>query len=213
MTAKIKICGLNSEDAVNAVIAAKADYAGFVHFPASPRHVTIARAAELKKLLPDSIYPVGVLVDPDDALLKEVQSVLRPAYVQLHGKETPQRVSAIKQAFPAMKIIKAVSIRSGDDVAQAMRFVDVDMLMFDAKPPEMAGILPGGNGLAFDWALLKGREFPKPWFLSGGLNPGNIAEAIRSTGAKMVDVSSGVERAPGVKDAGLIEVFVKAART
>ena len=211
MPVSVKICGLNDEKAIQAVIAAKADYAGFVYFPASPRHVTFERAATLKLLLPPSIASVSVLVDPDDALLAQAQSVLKPDYVQLHGKETPERVQDIKKNFPDMKIIKAVSVRSGDDVAQALRYADVaDMLMFDAKPP--ANMLPGGNALSFDWALLKGREFPLPWFLSGGLNSENVAEAIRISGAKMVDVSSGVESAPGVKDAALIKAFVKAAR-
>lgn len=209
----IKICGLANEEAVRAVIAAGADYAGFVYFPASPRHVTVERAAELKALLPSSVASVSVLVDPGDALLAEVQSVLKPDYVQLHGKETPERIKAIKKVFTGIRIIKAISVRSGDDVAQAAAYSDTaNMFMFDAKPPELPGMLPGGNALSFDWALLKGREFPLPWFLSGGLNAENIVAAIGATGAKMVDVSSGVERSPGVKDASLIEAFVKAAR-
>jgi len=214
MSTSIKICGLKDANAVQATIAAGADYAGFVYFPASPRHVELSYARELKSLLPDSIKSVSVLVDPDDALLEQVQSVLQPDYVQLHGKETPLRVAAIKQVFPKLKIIKAISLRSSDDVAGAMAFLPyTEMLMFDAKPPELAGMLPGGNGLSFDWALLRNREFPLPWFLSGGLNAENAAEAIRLTGAKMVDVSSGVESAPGVKDPALIEAFAKAARS
>lgn len=214
MPATIKICGLTNEAAIKSVIANKADYAGFVYFPASPRHLPLERAAALKALLlPASIPAVSVLVDPDNALLEQVQSVLAPAYIQLHGKETPERVKAIRAALPKMKIIKAISVRSGDDIARAAAYTNlIDMLMFDAKPPELPDILPGGNGLAFDWALLKGRQFSKPWFLSGGLNPSNIADAIAATGALMVDVSSGVERAPGVKDPALIEAFVKAAR-
>lgn len=208
MPAQIKICGLNSESAVQTVTAAKADYAGFVFFPRSPRHVTLERAAELKALLPATIQSVSVLVDPDDALIAQVQSILKPDYIQLHGKETPERVAAIKNT--GAKIIKAISVRSGDDVAQAGRYAAADMLMFDAKAPEDA--LPGGNGLSFDWVLLKGREFAKPWFLSGGLNPDNVAQALGATGARQVDVSSGVESAPGVKDATLIEQFVKAVR-
>jgi phosphoribosylanthranilate isomerase len=209
----IKICGLTDETAVQAVIAAKAEYAGFVYFPASPRHVALARAAELKALLPDGVRSVSVVVNPDDALLAEVQGVLKPDFVQLHGKETRERVLDIRKKFPQMKIIKAISVRSADDVAAHMHYSDsVDMLMFDAKPLEMPHMLPGGNGLTFDWALLQGRSFPLPWFLSGGLNPENVAEAMRLTGAQMVDVSSGVERAPGVKDAALIEQFVKAVR-
>jgi phosphoribosylanthranilate isomerase len=208
---KIKICGLTSEEAVKAVIAAKADYAGFVYFPASPRHVSIARAAELAKLLPSSIQSVSVLVDPDDALLKEVANVLKPTAIQLHGTETPEKVGHIKRSFPTIEIIKAISVQTGDDVAQANRYLDTaDMLLFDARMPK--GGLPGGNGLAFDWALLRNRDFGKPWFLSGGLTADNVAEAVTASGAKMVDVSSGVENAPGIKDKGLIHSFIKAAR-
>jgi len=213
MSAAIKICGLADERAIDAVIAAKADYAGFVYFSASPRHVTFERAAELAKYLPASIKTVSVVVNPDDALLSEIQSVFKPHYVQLHGKETAERAREIKKTFPGIKIIKALSVRSGDDIAQAMHYNDAaDMLMFDAKPPELPGILPGGNGLSFDWALLAGRQFSLPWFLSGGLNPENVAGAVAQTGAKMVDVSSGVEGAHGVKDPALIDAFVKAVR-
>jgi phosphoribosylanthranilate isomerase/very-short-patch-repair endonuclease len=365
MTTRVKICGLTDEAAVQAVAAAKADYAGFVYFPASPRHLTLEKAASLKALLPASISSVSVLVNPDDALLKQVSEILKPNAIQLHGKETPERVREIKKQFPALKIIKAISVGTGDDIASANRYVDaVDMLMFDAKIlslspwervatphlvrgcrvraneyeyspkklienardlrkngtdaealiwyflrnrqiagykfrrqypiepyiadfacleskliieldgsqhnedaaikkdaartayleskgfkvirfwnndifqntesvldaiwnalqqgsphpnplPEGEGInyLPGGNGLAFDWILLKHREFAKPWFLSGGLNADNVRDAIAASGAAMVDVSSGVETAPGKKDAGLITEFVKAVRT
>lgn len=211
MTIKTKICGLTSEDAIQAVIAAKADYAGFVYFPKSPRHLPIARAAELAKFLPSSIQSVSVLVDPDDALLKEVTSVLKPSAIQLHGKETPERVAQIKAQYPAIKIIKAINVQTGDDVARANAYEAADMLLFDARIPKDG--LPGGNGLAFDWALLRNRDFGKPWFLSGGLTPDNVAEAIAASGAKMVDISSGVESSPGVKDTGLIHSFVKAARS
>lgn len=211
MSVKVKICGLNDEAAVRAAVSAGADFAGFVFYPDSPRHVPLTRAAELKALLPASVKSVSVLVDPDDALLAEVQSTLVPDYVQLHGKESQQRLREIRKKIPDMKIIKAISVKSGDDIASAGTFFDVaDMLMFDAKPP--ANMLPGGNALSFDWALLSGRSFKLPWFLSGGLNPENVVDAIRISGATMVDVSSGVERERGVKDAGLIEAFVKAAK-
>lgn len=210
MMIKVKICGLTSEDAVKAVIDAKADYAGFVYYPKSPRHLSIARAAQLAKLLPSSIQAVSVTVDPDDALLKEITSMLKPAALQLHGKETPERVAEIKAAYPAIKIIKALSVETGDDVAKANAYVAADILLFDARMPK--GGLPGGNGLSFDWALLRNRDFGKPWFLSGGLTPDNVAEAIAMSGAKIVDVSSGVESAPGVKDSGLIDSFVRATR-
>lgn len=213
MPVTVKICGLTDAQAIKAVAASRADYAGFVYFPDSPRHLALPHAAELKNLLPSSIRSVSVLADPDDSLLEQVQSVLKPDLIQLHGTETPERLRGIRRRFPAWKIIKALRIRTADDVAQAMYFSDsADMLLFDARPPELPGMLPGGNGLAFDWALLANREFTLPWFLSGGLQPENVAEGIRCTGAAMVDVSSGVERAPGVKDAALIHEFVKAAR-
>lgn len=210
MMIKVKICGLTSEDAVKAVIAAGADYAGFVYFPKSPRHLTIARAAELAALLPPSTQSVSVVVDPDDALLEEIAGVLKPAAIQLHGRETPERVAHIKKNYPGIKIIKAISVQTGDDVAKANAYEAADMLLFDARMPK--GGLPGGNGLAFEWALLRNHDFGKPWFLSGGLTPDNVAEAIAMSGAKIVDVSSGVESAPGVKDSGLIDSFVRATR-
>lgn len=204
----VKICGLTTEEAVRAARAA--DYAGFVYFPASPRHLTIERAATLRTLLPSSVKAVSVLVDPDDTLLKQVTETLAPDYLQLHGHETPERVKAIKEKSKT-RIIKAIPVRASDDVAQAMRFAKIaDMLLFDAKPP--AGGFPGGNALSFDWALLKNRTFPLPWMLSGGLNADNAAEAIHQSGAPAVDVSSGVERAPGVKDPALIDAFIMAAR-
>ncbi len=214
MSVKVKICGLTDAAAVQAVIAGKADYAGFVYFPASPRHLTPQRAASLRGMLPGAVEAVSVLVDADDALIREIMSVVKPDMLQLHGKETPERLREIRKSYPKTKLIKGLSIRTSDDVAIALRYADsADMLLFDAKPPELPGMLPGGNGLSFDWALLKGREFGKPWFLSGGLNGENLREAIAGSGAKMVDVSSSVESAPGVKDAGLINAFIKAART
>ena len=214
MSISIKICGLTDPQAVRAVIDAQVDYAGFVYFPKSPRHTELPRAKELASALPATIKSVSVLVDPDNALLTQVKSLFAPYFVQLHGKETPQRVAEIRSRFPAFKIIKAVSVRCSDDIASALAYVPhADMLMFDAKPPETPGMLPGGNGLSFDWALFKGREFPLPWFLSGGLSSENVLEAIRLTGAKMVDVSSGVESAPGVKDPAFIDAFVKAIRS
>lgn len=212
MTTAIKICGLKDDAAIRMAVDARADYVGFVYFPASPRHVELAEAARLKAMLPATMQAVCVLVDADDALLAQVRDVLAPHWVQLHGKETPERVRAIRAMLPGIRVMKAIRVRSSDDVALAHGFSDVaDMLLFDAKAPETA-VLPGGNGLAFDWALLRGREFALPWMLSGGLNGENVALALAQTGAKMVDVSSGVESAPGVKDAALIQAFVKAVR-
>jgi len=210
----IKICGLTDEAATQSVIEAGADYAGFVYFPASPRHVSLNKAAKLIAMLPESIPSVLVMVDPDNALLANATSRFKPSYFQLHGKETPERVQDIRKNHPSIKLIKALSVRSSDDVARANAFIPhVDALMFDAKPPELPGMLPGGNGLSFDWALLKNREFPLPWFLSGGLNGDNVADAVRESGAQMLDISSGVERSPGVKDPALIEAFIQKVHT
>lgn len=211
---KVKICGLNDEASVRATIVSQADYAGFVYYPASKRHLPLERAAQLKQLLPPSIKSVSVVVDPDDTALKEIAAILKPDFLQLHGKETPDRLREIQKLLPGSMLIKALPVQSSDDVAQANRYMDVaGMLLFDARPPELPNMLPGGNGLSFDWALLKNRDFGKPWMLSGGLNADNVREAIGLSGAEIVDVSSSVERAPGVKDAALIESFVKAART
>lgn len=208
----VKICGLKDEAALKAVIAAQADYAGFVTFPKSPRHIAPAAAGVFKRLLPKSIRSVSVLVDPDDMLLDEIQSVFQPNFLQLHGSESPERLRDIKARYPHARLIKAISVCQSDDVKIIPDFTHVaDMLLFDAKAPESA-VLPGGNGIAFDWDILKGKHFPLPWMLSGGLTPGNVAQAIHASGALMVDVSSGVERAPGVKDPALIADFMKAVR-
>lgn len=214
MPVSVKICGLTEETAVHAVAGAGIDYAGFVHFSPSPRHITLEKAARLKALLPGSVACVSVLVDPDDALIGEVCRLLAPHYLQLHGNETPGRLRHIRKQFPSVKLIKALKIRSGDDVAQAQAFGAVaDALLFDARAPELPGMLPGGNGLSFDWALLRNHDFPLPWFLSGGLNADNVLRAVHMTGAPMVDISSGVERAPGVKDTALITAFINRVRS
>lgn len=211
MTIAIKICGLSDESAVQAVIKAKADYAGFVHYPKSPRHVSVERAAELKSLLQDNIKSVMVVVNPDDKLLSDIAEIIQPDYLQLHGDESPEKLAEIRKKFPGMGIIKAIAVRNTDDIKIAEKFYDaVDFLMFDAKPTNSA-MMHGGNGIAFDWNILAGYD-KKNWFLSGGLNPENVAQAIKISGAKMVDVSSGVESSPGVKDARLIENFVKVVR-
>ena len=211
MTTAIKICGLKDAASIQVAVDAGADYVGFVFFPASPRHVSLVEAAALKAQLPAHVKSVSVLVDADDTLLADVAALLKPDFVQLHGAETPARVRQVRELLPQTRIIKALRVRCSDDVAHGAAFCDVaDMLLFDAKAPE--GMLPGGNGLSFDWALLRGRDFMLPWGLSGGLNVGTIVQALAETGAKMVDVSSGVESAPGVKDAALIQDFVKAVR-
>jgi phosphoribosylanthranilate isomerase len=208
----IKICGLTDERGIEAANRLKLDFIGFVYFPASPRHIPLMTAAALKSILDPSIKTVSVLVDPSDALIDEVMASLTPDYIQLHGRETSERISAIKARYTDLRIIKGIQVSSSDDVARAMHFgTSADLLLFDAKPPT-AAILPGGNGLPFDWALLKHRTFPLPWMLSGGLNEANVGDAIYASGATMVDVSSGVESAPGVKDPQLMEAFVRAVR-
>jgi phosphoribosylanthranilate isomerase len=212
MSYLVKICGISEEKGLRAAVDAGADFVGFVHFPKSPRHVTLARAAELSGLLPDNIASVVVLVDPDDALLKDIATIVSPKYLQLHGKETPARVADIRTQYPNQKLIKAISVSHESDIVDAHHYESfVDVLMFDTKAPEGAA-LPGGNGISFNWNILKGFKKNLPWMLSGGLTAENIAEAIRTSGAKMVDVSSGVESQPGVKDTGKIQQFIKAAK-
>jgi phosphoribosylanthranilate isomerase len=212
MSTTVKICGISSEDMLKAAVSCGADKIGFVHFAKSPRHIELKRSAELKEQLPAHVESVIVVVNPDDALLSQIVGVIHPAYIQLHGKESPERVKEIHAKFPKQKLIKAVSVRNGDDIAKVHAYAAyVDLLMFDAKAPESSA-LPGGNGLSFDWELLKNREFDKPWILSGGLTPENVKEAIEITGATAVDVSSGVESSPGVKDAALIKAFINAAK-
>ena len=212
MRTSIKICGLNDAAAVHAVAEAGADLAGFVFFPPSPRHIEFTEAANLKALLPATIQAVSVLVDPNDALLQDVARALNPAWVQLHGKEQPERLRQLRQLFPQLKLIKAISVRDAADLDQARAYHDVaDLIMFDAKAPA-ASTLPGGNGVSFDWNLLKDKTLPAQWMLSGGLNCQNVQEALRISHAPMIDVSSGVESQPGVKDPALIHAFVKAVR-
>lgn len=214
MTVHVKICGLSSAEGIQATAAAGATYMGFVFYPPSPRAVTPDQAARLAGFVPPSITKVALLVDAPDRLISEVISAVNPDLLQLHGKETPARVAEIKRRF-GCAVMKAVAIGDADDVAQAGIYETIaDLLLFDAKPPKsMANALPGGNALAFDWALIASRKTAIPWMLSGGLTPDNVAKAIRVTGARMVDVSSGVEDAPGVKNPALIKAFVKAAQS
>jgi phosphoribosylanthranilate isomerase len=206
----VKICGLSDEDSIDAAIEAGADYIGLVFFAKSPRAVTPELAAELVQLC-DEVKKVGLFVDPDDALLDEVLTQLRLDLVQLHGSETPERVEYIRQEY-GVPVMKVIPVSSAEDLAQAAAFEEVaDWLLFDAKPPKDA-VLPGGNAVSFDWTILKGFKSKLPWMLAGGLTADNVAEAVKVTGAKAVDVSSGVESAPGVKDADKIRAFVKTAK-
>ncbi len=212
MMIAIKICGLSDETSVRAVIKSGANYAGFVHYQKSPRHVSISQAAYLKSLLPSSIKSVMVLVNPNDELLAEIATNMQPDFFQLHGDETPERLREIHKNFPQIKLIKAISVRNSDDIKKSEDFYDVaDFLLFDAKPTN-SNMMHGGNGISFDWSLLVDNASPINWFLSGGLNAENITDAIQQTGAKFLDVSSGVEKSAGVKSAELIENFVKVAR-
>lgn len=210
MGAVAKICGLTRPEDVDAAAEAGARYAGLVFFPRSPRHVPTPTAAVLAARVPVGMARVGLFVDPDDALLDSVLAEVPLDIVQLHGHETPDRVAAVK-ARTGLPVMKAVGVASATDLDAIWDYgLAADLLLIDAKPAPGAA-LPGGNGIAFDWRLLVGRRFLKPWMLAGGLTPGNVAEAIRLTGAQAVDVSSGVERAPGIKDPALIRAFVAAA--
>lgn len=207
----IKICGIASPAALDAVIAARADHAGLVFFPPSPRNVTLADAAALGARASGRIGRVGLFVDADDALLGEAVAAASLDAIQLHGKEPPERAAQLRARF-GIPVWKALSIASADDVAKAAAYVGaVDLVLFDAKTPK--GALPGGMGLSFDWSLLSAWKAPCAWGLAGGLSANNVAEAVRRTGAPLVDASSGVESAPGVKDAGKIAAFCAAVRS
>ena len=208
--AQVKICGLSQPEHVAAAVEAGARYLGFVFFPKSPRAVSPEQAAALMGDIPPGIARVGLFVDPDDALLKATLAAAPLDMIQLHGTESPARVGEIK-ALTGLPVMKAVGVAGPEDLEALWDYgLAADMLLVDAKAPKGAD-LPGGNGLAFDWRLLTGRKWLKPWLLAGGLTPENVAEAIRLTGAPGVDVSSGVETAPGQKDSALIRDFIRAA--
>jgi phosphoribosylanthranilate isomerase len=208
-----KICGLSTPDAVNSALAGGASFIGFVFFEPSPRNVSPETAGRLaERARTRGVKIVALAVDPSNERLDEIVGRLRPEFVQLHGHETPARVHEVKMRTGA-GLIKAVPVSTSLEVAVAARDYDTfaDHLMFDAKPPEDAD-RPGGNGAAFDWDILKGLRLQRPWFLAGGLDPWNVGEAVRRSGAKMVDVSSGVERGAGLKDPALITAFLDAVK-
>lgn len=208
--AQVKICGITRAADLAAVARAGARYAGFVFFPKSPRHLSVAAAAALAVEAPVGLARVGLFVNPDDAALDGVLADVSLDIIQLHGSETPARVAEVK-ALTGLPVMKAVGVAGPEDLDALWDYgLVADLLLIDAKAPPGAA-LPGGNGLAFDWRLLAGRRILKPWMLAGGLTPANVAEAVRLTGAPMVDVSSGVEAAPGIKDETLIRDFVAAA--
>ncbi len=210
MAVRVKICGLRDADTVAAAVAAGAAYVGFNFFPRSPRSVTLAQAAVLAVQVPVGIAKVSLTVDADDATLDALVAAVPLDMLQLHGHETPARVAAIKARY-GLPVMKVVGVAGADDLLLLETYFKVaDQILVDTKPPKGAD-LPGGNGVAFDWTLIAGRRWPVPWMLAGGLTPANVALAIAQTGAVQVDVASGVESAPGVKDAGLIRDFVAAA--
>lgn len=208
--AQVKICGLSDPASVDAAIKAGATYLGFVFFPKSPRAVTPEQAAALMADVPVGIAKVGLLVNPSDAQLTATLAAAPLDVIQLHGQESVDRVAQVKE-LTGLPVMKAIGISGPEDLPALIDYgLVADMLLVDAKAPKDAA-LPGGNGLAFDWRLLVGRKWLRPWLLAGGLTPGNVAEAIRLTGARGVDVSSGVESEPGIKDANLIRSFINAA--
>lgn len=211
MSVPVKICGLSEPETLRAAIDGGARWIGLVFYPPSPRCVAPALAAELARMVPTAVRTVGLFVDADDAFLEHVVGQVPLDLLQLHGKETPERVAAVKAAFN-IPVMKAIKVGGPEDLERAKEYAAVsDRLLFDAKPPSGVAALPGGNGIAFDWTLLAGRSWPKPWMLSGGLNAANVAEAVRTTGAPALDVSSGVEDRPGHKDARLIRAFLETA--
>jgi phosphoribosylanthranilate isomerase len=212
MTTLAKICGLSTPDAVAAALQGGAAYVGFVFFAKSPRHLELQTAARLAEPARSRAKVVAVTVDPTDADLDAITAALAPDLIQLHGHESPERLAAIKARYRA-GLIKALPVSTAADLDAAAAYeAAADHLMFDARPPAGSD-LPGGVGARFDWDLLQGRSFARPWFLAGGLSTDNIREAVRRSGAPLVDVSSGVETGPGLKDAGLISAFLAAVRS
>ena len=208
--AHVKICGLTTPQGVAVAVEAGARYLGFNFFRKSPRYAAPPLAAALAAEVPPGVAKVGLVVDADDALLDEITDLVPLDMIQLHGSESPARVAEIRARF-GLPVMKAVGIADEADLERATHYTEVaDQLLLDAKPAPGAE-LPGGNGLAFDWRLLAGRSWARPWMLAGGLTPDNVARAINLTGAAQVDVSSGVESAPGLKDAALIRAFLAAA--
>ena len=212
MTVRVKICGITDETALKAAVSAGASYLGFVFFEKSARHLTLEKAAALAAQVPDGVLKVSLTVNAADALLDPIVETLKPDLLQLHGSEPPERLSEIKARY-GIPVMKAIAVGGPEDLEAVAIYQKVaDLLLFDAKPPKsMAGALPGGNGLVFDWSLIAGNRPDIPWMLSGGLDADNVGEAVRMTGAPAVDVSTGVESAPGRKDPERIRAFCKAA--
>ena len=208
----VKICGITSPGAIDAAVGSGAAYGGLVFHPKSPRFVSLEQARALAQQMRGRLKLVALIADMDDAGVEALVSAVRPDFLQLHGAETISRTADIRARF-GLPVIKALAVADASDLATAADYEKAaDMLMFDARPPEGA-MRGGGHGAAFDWKILKDRSFTKPWFLAGGLTPENVARAIELSGATQVDVSSGVESAPGVKDAVRIAAFIQAAKS
>lgn len=207
----VKICGLSTPETLQTAIEAGARFVGFVFYPPSPRNVSFDRAYELARAVPTGVRSVGLFVDPDDAQLERVLTGIQLDMVQLHGSETPERVAQIKAQF-SMPVMKAIRVASAQDLEGLEAHEEVaDWLLFDAKPENAT--LPGGTGQSFDWTILEGRTFKKPWMLSGGLSADTVQEALRILKPDAVDVSSGVESVPGQKDPQKIRAFIKAVKS
>ena len=211
MTVQVKICGLKTEEAIDAAVDAGAAYIGFILFPRSPRALTPEAAGLLRKRVPKSVRSVAVTVDANDALLDRIMTIVGPDMLQLHGQETPTRTGQLRRRY-AKPVIKALPIAERVDFAPAAAYAEVaDMLLFDAKPAP-GDTRPGGNARSFEWSLLKDFKSPKPWLLAGGLTAETLAEAVAASGATAIDVSSGVETAPGEKDVALIRALLDKAK-
>jgi len=211
MSVSAKICGVTTPEAVRAALDGGAAYLGFMFFARSPRNIGLEAAARLAQPVRGRARIVAVTVDPSDAELDRIAAGLKPDFLQLHGKETPARAREIA-ARTGAAVIKVLPVSEGADIDRGADYEDVaEHLMFEGRAPKDA-TRPGGAGLSFDWSLMAGRRFRRPWFLAGGLDPWNLGDAVASSGAPIVDVSSGVERGPGLKDPALITAFLDAAR-
>ena len=212
MSARVKICGLTTHQALSTAVEGGAAYVGFVFFEKSPRNIDVNSARNLAIEVPPGVAKVALTVNADDKTLQAITDIVPLDMLQLHGSENPERVAEVRQKF-GLPVMKAVGVANDEDLAAIDAYSKVaDQILIDAKPPKNA-VLPGGNGVSFDWRLISNRRWSVPWMLAGGLNPENVAQAIALTGTRQVDVSSGVESAPGEKDLELIRSFLSSART
>jgi phosphoribosylanthranilate isomerase len=211
MSLIVKICGLSTRETLETALEAGADMVGFVFFPPSPRHLSLTTARDLGKLVKRRAAKVALTVDADDAMLESIIETLQPDILQLHGRESVARLREVRRKF-SLPVMKAIAVESSADLASLPEYAGLaDRILFDARPPKEA-TRPGGLGAVFDWKILENLELKIPFMVSGGLSSLNVADAVRVTGAGGVDVSSGVERAPGQKDPEMIRAFIKAAR-